>query len=231
MRAFTIDVVRLVLMTTIVAMSNDAALGEEVAPGELSIVGLETAASSIRDSEGLTSLSAEQRDQLADRFVQFFQVGQAASSDEYVALMHSWGGRWRVFPDSDSMRERLINGWHPRGDVCAITMVDGEGVQCEVILGVEPNGRYAPWPAPVLAQGAMGSGALCVFDFGTESSFEAAKAGQPVAQIMIPTVELNDGSQILMGVRFLWDPQSNNWVPWMNQRIAQPGKYLCTQLF
>lgn len=212
------------------AAAHPAAFAEEKIPGL--IVGLEATAASIRNSDGLASLPEAQRRQLAERFAAYFEVRNEPDSDAYIALMQSWGGRWRIEPNSDLIRDRLVTGWHPAGTACAIRSVDADGVRCELVpSAVEPDGRIAPWSMPALARGAMGCGYLCVFDFGPAGSFELAAAGQQVAQIMIPTVEQNDGARLFMGVRFVWEPESRNWVPWEVHCIGEPGKYLCTQLF
>lgn len=205
-----------------------AVLGDDGTVRE--VVGLESAITRIVETEELATLTPDQRQKLADRFAAYFEVRGQENSEAYISLMQSWGGRWRASPEDAAVRFFIDNGWHSYGTPCAIRLIDGEGIQCQLIQGVV-NGRNIPsWPGPSPAPKAMGCGSLCVFDFGI-SSFELAKTGHPVAQIMIPTVEREDGTHTLMGIRFLWEPQSENWVPWMLHEISEPGQTLCTQLF
>lgn len=188
------------------------------------IVGFDETAAMILADVGLASLDAGQRHQLADRFASLFEALRSETADEYLTLMQSWGGRYRIDPASREFQLSLTADWNPAESDCAIRSMDASGVRCTVIQGVDENGRLAPWGS--IEQGAMMQVAFSVFTFGG-GSFELAKSGQPVAQVMIP-VEMNDGLQLTLGVRFVWEPETGAWVPWL---LYQSGRPLCIQLF
>ncbi|MDX2114261.1 MAG: hypothetical protein SFZ24_01400 [Planctomycetota bacterium] len=176
----------------------------------------------------LEALGADRDDKLAQRLGAMLDTWQSGTPADYAALMQSWGGKWRLEPMA-YMREHAPERWHGAGDPCAVRELDWTRAVVSVIDGVRPDG-VTHTDFAVNNRNSGGSGKFCVFEFGATTTFDLVQAGQPVVDVTVRGA-LVGGKTCLFSYRFVWEPASENWVPWTAFETPDSGNAHCMRMY
>ncbi|MDX2115575.1 MAG: hypothetical protein SFZ24_08145 [Planctomycetota bacterium] len=181
-------------------------------------------------SSAVASVMDEQRaHELAERMAALFEAMAQPTSAQYVALLTSWGGRWRLDPAGPDMQRGLGEGWHAPGEPCAFADVQWDAADFRLVNGYKPDGVTFNPPPQVRRPSSVGGVSFCMFNFGEGSTDALVRAGGAVAEVDVP-VTLTDGRRIYLCIRFVDDPAAG-WVPWTLLERPEQGNLVCERLF
>lgn len=173
-------------------------------------------------------LSAEQVSGLVERHAALLEVRVRDTVDDYLALLQSWGGEYRLDPNSWDFTEARVVDWHGRDSGCAWKQLDLSSVEAARVHGLDTGVPYtAGWPR--VPRGATGTLALGAFTFGGDME-AMVKRGAPVVQILA-SIETTDGTRMTFGVRWVWDADAEAWVPWHAYQFGEPGRGVCVLFY
>lgn len=179
-------------------------------------------------SRELESVGEESLAKLASRVSTFLRVWNQGTIEEYEKLLEDWGGTARLDTQDREYRRMREEDWSLAGADCSLRSLEVGSLRTGITAGVLPDKRtYEPWPY----EPGMGMGCVhfCVYSFGS-GQFELARDGELVIQIELP-VQTHNGRSLLFGMRWVWEPESSNWVPWLLHQRAQPGEGVCVLFF
>lgn len=178
-----------------------------------------------RDSVGLTERQAIA---LGERHAALLEVRTHETAADYLALMQSWGGVFRLDPTTKEFTEAQVVDWHAPGSPCAWASLNLDSIEIIRVEGFDGGVPFtAGWSRP--PRGSNGVIALGSFTFagGTEN---LVKGGAPVVQIT-SNVETTDGSRMSFGIRWVWDAASEAWVPWHVHQFGESGEGACVLFY
>lgn len=173
-------------------------------------------------------LSEQQAAALAGRHAALLEVRTRQTAAEYLELMRSWGGVYRVEPTSMEFREGQVVDWHAPGTPCPWERVDISSFEAVTLVFAHGEPLLKGWPR--LTKGA-GPGVFAhgsfTFAGGTDM---LVTSGVPVVQIQTRVATV-DGSQMTFGIRWVWNAPEQAWLPWHVNQVAQSPGGVCALFY
>ncbi|MDX2115466.1 MAG: hypothetical protein SFZ24_07580, partial [Planctomycetota bacterium] len=213
-------------------LASSTNAGTPSAPGEAALSPADFAkqvsavANSVSTAPDLAPLDQPSRDALAARLTQFLSVWGQTTAKEYDALLESWGGTLRLAPEANA--QRRLQDWSTRGSDCSIASIETGRISARDIPPPPPGQAYVIAFAPA-EHSQMGCVHYCMHAFGPGQD-ALAKAGQPVVEVQLP-VTMHDGSTATLHMRWVLEPASAQWVPWLIDQRATSGSAVCVFYF
>lgn len=216
---------RIALVCAVAALcSFNSHAGEPKVFPPIRPIELEPLSRAILTSPELEELDRQRVVKLEQRVLAFFSVWNQGPVEEYERLMRGWGGQLGDDGAGESYQRMRKTDWSLLGTECSFRTLGVDKLRVRVIDGMLDDRRtVAAWPDD---QGTgMGCHHVCVFSFGRDQSRLAA-AGERVVEVVMPVVTY-DGMSFNFGMRWIWEPESEEWVPWTMFQRTDPGKPLC----
>lgn len=173
--------------------------------------------------QDMLGLSEQQAEALAERHAALLDARQSDTAADYLALMESWGGQYRVDPNSKEFIESQAVDWHAPGSPCSWSRVECSSTTIEALLIEKDTPLTVGWPR--IEKGANAVLAMGSFTFG-EGAEGLVRSGAHVVQV-ISRAETNDGSITTFGIRWVWDARGQAWLPWHVNQSGAPGQGVC----
>lgn len=209
----------------IAMLAIGARIAADEAPPTTSIVASQLVGVALGDEQlaKLDGLTDAQRTSLKERTPLFFEALAGRTEGPYFELLERWGGRRFQYRKADSP-----GAWLPENSEFFIAKWDPKSLAVERVEGYEPDGVTFSPGLPRRLGGARLVG-WCGHAFGPGQN-QLVSDGAPVVQITILT-ELEAGYSMYLAVRFVWDPGSQGWVPWMCFQEVPEGKPIPARCF
>jgi len=163
-------------------------------------------ATQINEASGASDLSAAQREKLSERVGALLATRIRDSADDYMALMGQWGGAFK-FREDEQTAGRILASWRPLNDPLAYASFGIEELQ--VISGA--HSPAAPFKTAKYNRETRSAMGVCSFRFNPDAATLLA-GNCTIADVMIPAT-LNNGHEVQLVFRLIWEPGHSVWVP------------------